>query len=101
MNKNGANGGNGGRAVLSRILRDLVVLTDEQLEYEAERFRFFQVFDLLGVPFWLFLKDPEYYIGKACKIVRMEYGLDRYDVSVLSEVHDALALAVIAGEPYA
>lgn len=45
----------------------LVVLADEYIDHQAERFLFWNVRELLGISFARFLDDPDRYVGEAAR----------------------------------
>ncbi len=65
----------GGRG--SEIDPGLVVLTDERLDYLGEQFQFWNVRRLIGIPFYMFIRRPDYYVDKVATIIFKALGWDQ------------------------
>lgn len=68
-----------GKEIVGHINRNLIVLTDEYLDYQAERFRFWYIVGLLNISFARFLDDPDGYILLATQKIKHCLGADLDD----------------------
>ncbi|MHC1726529.1 MAG: hypothetical protein AB9866_11045 [Syntrophobacteraceae bacterium] len=59
-----------GMPLHGHINRNLIVVTDEYLDYQAERFRFWHIVGLLNISFVRFLDDPDGYILMATQKIK-------------------------------
>jgi len=69
-------GGNrAGIGKLVRVIRpETIELTEQYLDWQADRFLFYEVHGLLGISFARFLDDPERYTRQAILKARLVLG---------------------------
>jgi hypothetical protein len=89
--------GTGASDMATRVRGGLVELTDELLDYLAERFVFYRVRDFLGITFGDFLANPEYYVRKTCEMVRAVLEIEYRPQSVSWEDTRAFGFSFAEG----